>query len=210
MQTAMDNSYFFSQHVVVNRHTRYLLPHWQQGQVWCFVTWHLADSIPADVLLRWQDEKETWRRLHPEPWDEETAKEYRRRISSRMEEWLDQGSGSCLLRDKDNAQIVARALRHFDGERHVLAAFVVMPNHVHALFRPCGGHLISDIMKSWKWFTAREINKRMNASGSLWQAEFRDRLIRNEAHFHSCLRYIRQNPAKANLRDGFVAWSADL
>lgn len=100
-----------------------------------------------------------------------------------------------------NANVVADALRHFDGERYELASFVVMPNHV-VLFRPLDGYALGEIVKSWKGFTAREINKGMGKSGSLWQDEYWDRLIRSERHFHKVAEYIRKNPAKAALRDG--------
>ena len=47
-----------------------------------------------------------------------------------------------MLKDPANAKIVADALRHFDGERYEMASFVVMPNHVHVLFRPLGDHAL--------------------------------------------------------------------
>jgi type I restriction enzyme, R subunit len=139
---------------------------------------------------------------HPQPWDLPTEKEYHERFSRQIDEWLDQGSGSCLLRDPANAKIVGDALLHFDGERYELGDFVVMPNHVHVLFRPADGHRLEDIVKSWKGFTAREINKRMGKKGPLWQEEYWDWLIRNERHFGKCVEYIRANPVKACLRDG--------
>jgi len=200
------HSDFFSPYVDIDMRKRYHLPHWQQGQVWCFVTWHLADSIPVEKLRQWTEEKQHWLWLHPEPWDEATTGEYHQRFTHHIETWLDKGVGSCLLKDTENAQIVSNALLHFNGERYDLATFVVMPNHVHVLFRPYEGHTITDILKSWKGFTAREINKRMKTQGTLWQAEFWDRLVRNEPHFHTYALYIRDNPEKAGLKDGFLLW----
>jgi len=182
--------------------TRHHLPHWQQGEVWVFVTWRLGDSLPKAKLDHWKVEREAWIKNHPEPWDEKTEGEYHERFSRQIDEWLDQGSGSCVLKDPANAEIVADALRYFDGERYELASFVVMPNHVHVLFRPAGDHAIPDILKSWKGFTAREINKRIGKTGSLWQDDYWDRLIRNEQHFFKVAEYIRENPAKANLQPG--------
>ena len=40
----------------------------------------------------------------------------------RIDEWLDAGSGSCLLRNDDAAEIVAEALAHFEGQRYRLGA----------------------------------------------------------------------------------------
>ena len=139
---------------------------------------------------------------HPEPWDEETEFEYHERFSRLIDEWLDQGCGSCVLRNPAHAMIVANALRYFDGERYELASFVVMPNHVHVLFRPLEGCVLAGIVKSWKGFTAREINQRIRKTGALWQDEYWDRLIRNEGHFRRVMEYIRENPMKAKLSNG--------
>ena len=42
------------------------------------------------------------------------------------------------------------ALRHFDGERYELGAWVVMPNHVHVGGTPRRGLILRDILHSWK------------------------------------------------------------
>ena len=182
--------------------TKNHLPHWQQGAVWVFVTWRLGDSLPKVKLDQWKTEREVWLKYHPEPWDEKTEAEYHERFSHQIDDWLDQGSGSCVLKDPACAKIVADALRHFDGHRYELASFVVMPNHVHVLFRPLGAHALPEIVKSWKGFTAREINKRIGKAGNLWQDEYWDRLIRSERHFLKVVDYIRENPVKAKLERG--------
>ena len=181
--------------------TQNRLPHWQQGETWVFVTWRLGDSLPKTKLDQWNKEQEIWRKHHPEPWDDKTKEEYHERFSRQIDNWLDQGSGSCVLKEPPNAKIVADALRHFDGDRYELASFVVMPNHVHVLFRPLGRHTLVQIIQSWKGFTAREINKRMGKTGALWQDEYWDRLIRSEGHFFKVAEYIRENPVNARLKD---------
>jgi len=187
--------------------TQNRLPHWQQGEAWVFVTWRLGDSLPKAKLDQWKEARDIWKKYHPEPWDEKTEAEYHDHFSRQIDEWLDQGSGSCVLKDPANGKIVADALRHFDGERYELASFVVMPNHVHVLFRPLGDHALADILKSWKGFTARVINKRIGKTGALWQDDYWDRLIRNERHFFKVVEYVRENPVKAKLRQGsFVLW----
>ena len=193
------NALFYNKQSETDTHRRNL-PHWQQGHVWCFVTWRLADSLPKAKLDQWNTERSDWLKQHPEPWDEEAETAYHEKFSRQIDEWLDQGNGSCVLRDSANATIVAEAVRHFDGERYEIASFVVMPNHVHVLFRPLGGHVLADIVKSWKGFTGREINKRMGKTGVLWQDEYWDRLIRNERHFFKVAKYIRDNPKGTGAR----------
>ena len=57
-------------------------------------------------------------------------------------------------------------------------------------------------MRSWKLFSARQINRETGKSGRLWQKDYWDRLIRDETHFLECLEYIRENPGKAGLKEG--------
>jgi REP element-mobilizing transposase RayT len=89
----------------------------------------------------------------------------------------------------------------WDSQRYELGDWVVMPNHVHVLFRPLGEHRLPDILQSWKSFTAKAINKALGRTGSVWQEDYWDRLIRNERHLHAVQRYIAGNPAKAGLRE---------
>jgi len=41
------------------RFTQNLLPHWQQKGAAYFVTFRLADSIPARLRARWEEERAT-------------------------------------------------------------------------------------------------------------------------------------------------------
>jgi len=182
------------------------LPHWQQQETWVFVTWRLADSLPKARLAILEQQQAIWLRHHPKPWDRETETAYHERPSSRIDEWLDVGSGSCLLRDPENGRIVADALHHFDGARYRLSSYVVMPNHVHALFAPGTGHSLGETVHSWKRHTARLVNAREGRSGPLWQADYWDRLIRSPKHFEWVRGYISRNPLK--LPSGsFVLWN---
>ncbi len=198
---------FLNPYVPVEMHGN-RLPHWQQNDVMIFATWRLADSLPLAKLDLWRTEREAWLARHPPPWNDATDSEYHAQFSERIEEWLDAGEGSCVLRDPNAASIVADALRHFDGDRYVMDSFVVMPNHVHVLFQPLHPHRLEELMHSWKRFTARKINSALGCSGPLWQERYWDRLIRHELHLLRCQDYIRQNPVKARLRPGdYLLWS---
>jgi REP element-mobilizing transposase RayT len=183
------------------------LPHWDQSDCPCFVTWRLDDALPKEKVESWQRERDAWLAHHPKPWSEEIAQEYHRTFSHRLDEWLDAGRGSCVLRQPDVRQIVAKAFAHFDGQRYDLLGYVIMPNHVHVLFRPRPSQHLVIILQSWKSYTAKAINKLLGGAGSVWQPEYWDRLIRNEPHLHACLAYIRDNPVKAKLgKDDFTLW----
>ena len=92
--------------------------------------------------------------------------------------------------------------RHFDGDRYILHAWVIMPNHVHLLVSMAAGIRLEKVIASWKRFSANQIQQRRGTIGGIWQKDYFDRLIRNEGHFRNVVRYIRNNPVKGNLPVG--------
>jgi len=169
------------------------LPHWSQPGCTYFITYRLADSIPQEKLDQWRLELETWLALHPEPWSKPTQAEYDK-MFARKEAWLDAGHGECLLRADAIRTIVETNLRHFDQERYILDEFVIMPNHVHLLVKPLGGHALADILHSWKSFTSKAINKALGRKGTLWQEESYDHIVRDWEELEHYRRYISDNP----------------
>ena len=189
--------------------TQNRLPHCEQPGATYFLTYRLADAIPRERLDAWGEQREAWLRFHPEPWTPEQEREYHERFSGAIERWLDAGEGACVLRRPDCARIVGDALAHFDGDRCWQHAWVVMPNHVHVLFSVPPGGAFQSLVQSWKNFTAREINALLGLRGTLWQKDYFDRLVRDEAHFGKCARYIRRNPEKGRLSAGeYLLWES--
>jgi len=172
--------------------TRANLPHWSQRCA-CFVTFRLADALPREKLAQFSAERDEWLAAHPEPWNAAAAEAYHAEFDGRMQEWLDAGSGACLLRLPEVRLVVEDALRHFDGIRYSLYAYVVMPNHVHILFMPMEGFDIPTILHSWKSYTAKAINKVLRREGAVWQKESWDRMIRNARQFNATRSYIVGN-----------------
>ena len=178
------------------------LPHWQQEGVTYFVTFRLADALPRSVLGQWQQERDEWLHRHPEPCASEQKTQFNEILREKLEDQLDQGYGACVLKDSAAADIVERALRHFDGERYFLGGYVIMPNHVHVLVRPVMDHKLPDILHSWKSFTAKQANRAIGRSGVLWQDESFDHIVRDETQLLRFGRYIAENPTKARLAAG--------
>ena len=105
------------------------------------------------------------------------------------------------MREPQLAEIVQNALKHFNGERYELVAWAVMPNHVHAIFRPFSGYELPEIVHSWKSFTSKQINRRLDRQGALWMDEYYDHLIRDEDDFRNQVDYVLANPEKADLQE---------
>ncbi|RYD31982.1 MAG: hypothetical protein EOP87_13680 [Verrucomicrobiaceae bacterium] len=190
--------------------TRDHLPHWQQDNATYFLTFRLADSIPAALLHEWKEEKDQWLIDRPKPWSSETETEYHKLFSSRIDHHLDQGSGSCLLAKPENSETVANAFAHFDRVRYLLHTWVIMPNHVHVLLSLDRNLDLGETVASWKRFTATRINRNEGKSGPVWQQDYFDRIVRDWDHFMNIARYIRRNPAKARITQGeFVVYEAE-
>lgn len=82
--------------------------------------------------------------------------------------------GQTLLASPRTAEIVERALLHFDAERYRLFAWCVMSNHVHIVVQQVEGWPLAQIVHSWKSFTAKAINKELGRRGGVW---LRDRSL---------------------------------
>lgn len=177
----------------VNEHRAHL-PHWHQDGKLQFITFRLADSLPQEKLDELEQNKERFMQQHPQPWDKETEAQYYKLFGSKIDEWLDAGMGSCLLKFPNIRKIVCDALSFFDGDRYRLHSYVVMPNHVHVLVELLGENKTGDVLHSWKRHTANQINKLIGGSGKFWQHESFDRIIRDKEHYNNVLRYIANNP----------------
>jgi REP element-mobilizing transposase RayT len=74
-----------------------------------------------------------------------------------------------------------------------------MPNHCHLVIRPLDDWKLETILQGIQGVVAHRINANLNASGSLWQDESYDRILRDEEHLWRVLQYIGHNPLKAGL-----------
>src|SRR5947207_7838825 len=98
-----------------------------------------------------------------------------------------------------------------------------MPDHVHALFQPWPKNQASqeettfwsltELMRSLKSFTAREINRAEGKTGAIWGKETFDRYIRSDSDLAEKLHCILRNPwdagmAKQNEEYPWI-WTAD-
>jgi len=185
---------------VAGLHFRGKLPHLKKEGAVYFVTFRLADSLPAHEVARLKHERkvileQARSAKSPLTWHEE--QQLLAWYCDKVETLLDAGHGACWLSKPEIADLVADALRHFHGQRYELRAWVVMPNHVHAVVWPMPGHTLSDILHSWKSFTSSKANKIVNRSGEFWQTESFDHWIRDDEEHARLVAYVENNPVKA-------------
>jgi putative DNA methylase len=139
-------------------------------------------------------------------WEALLEIEEQRKRSIKIEAYLDAGHGECILRHPEIACLVQENLLRFDGSRYRLLAWVVMPNHVHALIEMLETSM-SSIVKAWKSYTGKKINRLLRRNGQFWQAEYFDRFMRDEDHCRKAVRYIENNPVKARLTKTAEEWA---
>ena len=189
---------------MVTIRSRGQLPHWEAAHAIYFVTFRLADSLPKSVLKEIEFERldsvRTARAMGREltPYE---RKQLDRLFTGKIESYLDSGAGSCFLSNPTVAKMLADVIRHFDSDRYHLFAWCVMPNHVHVVFKPLGDHSLSEILHSWKSYSAKEANRILRRSGEFWMQEYYDHLVRDEADFNRIIDYVLTNPQKAGLQD---------
>jgi putative transposase len=188
-------------------------PHWSQVGAVVFISFRTHDSIPREVLQRWERGKRDWlqrRGYGPaKHWSvllptltEKDRAEFQKQFHRCREDFLDTCQGRCLLRRPEMARIVADSLLQFDRQRYRLGGFIVMPNHVHLLAAFAAAEAMAFQCDSWLHYTAFRINKAMGEKGKFWQQEPFDHLVRSLEQYEYLRQYIADNPRKAGLKPG--------
>ena len=196
--------------LLIREHFR---PHWSQAGVVVFITFRSHDSIPREVIRRWDREKLEWLRHRGLPvgphWSTSLPElsppdraDFHRTFNRCREDFLAHGHGQCLLKRPELAQIVADALLYFDGQRYRMGDFVVMPNHVHLLAAFPAADAATKQCGSWLHYTARQINRAIGTKGKFWQQEPFDHLVRSPEQYDYLRQYIAGNPRAAGLKPG--------
>jgi REP element-mobilizing transposase RayT len=173
------------------------LPHWDQGQKLYFVTFRLADSIPEQAMKEIEEKRKYWLTANLKTITPAEEVAFWRLFNRKLERWLDDCHGACVLADSHCATIVSDALNHFDRKRYRLDHWVIMPNHVHLLVLPSAGHSVDKILHSWKSFSANKINELLKRQWTLWRTESFDCIVRSPAQLHKFRQYIIDNAKKA-------------
>jgi type I restriction enzyme R subunit len=196
------------------------LPHLDIPGATYFVTSCLAGSIPALGLADLKRYQGQLAAQVPSP--ELSSEEWRIRcwklLFARCDRWLDLEPAVRHLQAPELASLVVDSIYHFAGERYDLLAYVVMPSHFHWVFRPRDewveslGNEANDrtprerIMHSLKLYTARESNLLLGQQGTFWQDESYDHCVRDTLELERIIRYVEDNPVKAELVDSTEYW----
>lgn len=166
------------------------LPHISEYQKLYAVTFRLHDSLPHHVVMSYMQECE---KIFGE--DSPSFKTKRdAMLHKKMMELMDAGYGECILKEKSVRRIVEEGFEYIDNNMVSVHAYVIMPNHVHAVLETLGETNIQQVIHTLKSYSALRINKCMHRDGCVWQREYYDRIIRNDTHYVNAINYINNNP----------------
>ncbi len=124
------------------------------------------------------------------------------------------GRGEMTL---NNAGLVVQSVWNGLPQRYTgieIDAFVVMPNHIHGIMHIVGAALalppnpaarkkgaassaptLGDVVRAFKSISAIQVNRILSRSGQpLWQRNYYERVIRDEAEMCRIHEYIQNNP----------------
>ena len=179
------------------------VPHWRVSGASYLVTWRLADALSPEQLAELQAHRTAWEQRHPPPHEPAAMEQLDRLITERVQRWLDRGQGSCLVQQPAIAAAVIHALHERDQVDYELAAYLLMPNHVHAIVRPLLTAL-DDIVAHWQATSIQQISAQQTAANSPnhelhWHPQFFSRLVRDPDHLYRCVQYLARNPLWSGL-----------
>ena len=172
------------------------LPHWQQLGKMYFITFRLADSIPAEKLSELSQKQEQFKQSYSPPYTSDQEKEYRHLFYKQLDIWMDNCMGSCILADQRYAEIVKSSLEFYNEQKYMLDHWVIMPNHVHVL-AIVEDTILKQVTHGWKSFSARKMNAISGNSGQVWQHESFDHIVRSEFYLEKYRNYIVGNWLKS-------------
>ncbi len=185
------------------------LPHFQPKGVVFFVTGRLYGSLPPEALERLKEEKETaYRRILEENKDEiqqkEAINQLHKKHFARWDNYLDTNFREPqYLRHPAVLALLKESFHYWDAHSYDLVAYTIMPNHFHLVIDTCDEVRFTKplyrIMHSIKSYTGKEANKVLNRTGTFWQEESYDHIIRDGRELKNIINYVLENPVKAGL-----------
>lgn len=100
--------------------------------------------------------------------------------------------------EEDNHRFLQTLVRYKEISGYELYAYCLMGNHVHLLLR-LSEEPLEQIMRRICGSYVHWYNRKYERIGNLFQDRFKSEPVENDPYFLTVLRYIHQNPLKANL-----------
>ena len=155
------------------------LPHINAIEHFQFLTFRTNDSIDSFIQKLIEDKS-----------IKQNIKQFK------IDNLLDKSSNGAYLND-DILSFLYDFFIEMDDDIYDLVSFVIMPNHIHMLFKQIKP--IDVTIRTIKSKSAIGINKLLGKSGKFWASDYYDKVIRDEEHFDKVYNYIRNNALRVGL-----------
>jgi putative transposase len=101
-----------------------------------------------------------------------------------------------LFQVEANADLLLKTLADYrDQSRYQLHAFVIMPDHLHAILTPAPEASLEKAMQ----YIKGGFSFRLKSKLDVWTKSFNETQILTGEKFEACKNYIEQNPIRAGL-----------
>ena len=179
------------------RFTRRKLPHWEVARGRYFITVRCAGTLPKVVTTRLAEIAQSLALI--EPRSPQFAALQRESFRT-LEKYLDDSSAGGLLVG-DTAGLLADEFARSEGLGFTIPHFSILPNHWHALLvaTTATPTELSTCMKRLKGRSGKYIRAHLGGAGPVWQREWFDHWVRDEAEWERIVAYIHSNPVKAGI-----------
>lgn len=113
-----------------------------------------------------------------------------------------------MLASKEVAAILIEEWRNAHN-RHgwAIGRYVIMPDHVHFFCRAeLGAKTLPVFMQRWKEWSSKRMSRGLRLSGTIWQEEFFDHVLRSSDSYSQKWDYVKENPVRAGLVESSDEW----
>jgi putative transposase len=101
-----------------------------------------------------------------------------------------------LFQASSNAELFQRTILDYRQQgKFLLHAFVIMPDHFHALITPAADVSLEKAMQ----FIKGGYSFRLKSKLDIWMRSFNESQIMDSKKFLNCVRYIEENPVRRKL-----------
>lgn len=176
-----------------------------------FITFQLKNTIPYDKWKKYKSliQSEISQIKNKNSGKEELDKEYYNILKTNhlyIDEIIDTAEfGEAFLQEYKYASIVEESIRMKSKKDFFLIAYSIMPNHVHLLIKNIREPVYM-ILKSIKSLSERRINIVRENQEKIWQQESFESIIKTKKEQEDSIRYILNNPVRADLVKYWKRW----
>ena len=107
----------------------------------------------------------------------------------------------------DNIDLLYDSIEKIKSEiKFIIIAYVIMPDHFHAIFEIHESDLSSIMQRIKLSFSKKLRTRKGRMDGTIWQRRFWDHIIRDQNDLNRHIDYIHYNPVKHGMAGSPLEW----